>query len=66
MCNVQTKNAINFHTMELFSLMSSNLLAQIREIILYVYISLFIHYLALGIFNFYMEFSEKSQNLFVR
>jgi hypothetical protein len=44
MCNVQTKNAINFHTVELFYLIfTSNPLAQIGEII-YVYISLFIHY----------------------
>lgn len=39
--------------------MFSNLLAQIREIILYVYN--YIYTLALGIFNFYKKFSEKSQ-----
>lgn len=42
MCNVQTKNAINFHTIFSF-LIYSNLLAQIRGIILYVYNTLFIH-----------------------
>lgn len=41
--------------------MFSNLLAQIREIILYVYNTLFIFTLALGIFNFYKKFSGKSQ-----
>lgn len=49
MCNVQTKNAINFHTMELFSLMSSNLLAQIREII-YMFTSLYLYIISIRYF----------------
>lgn len=58
MCNVQTKNAINFHTVKLLNVYC-NLLAQIREI-MYVYNN-YIYTLVLGIFNFYIKFSGKSQ-----